>query len=47
MNEMINTNKLLEKAVQGTYKKLTNVQKQNPKNFPHVLWHIYIIGMIV
>ena len=32
MNEMVETNKLLKKAVQDSYIKLTNVQKQNPKN---------------
>ena len=34
MNELVETNKLLKKAVQGMYKKLTYVQKQNPRKFP-------------
>ena len=35
MNEMVETNKYLKKAVQGAYKKLTNVQKQNATNPPN------------
>ena len=35
MNEIVETNKLLKKAVQGTYKKLTNIQKQNLRNPPN------------
>ena len=36
MNKMVKTNKCLKKAVPGTHKKLTNVQKQNPKNLPNI-----------
>ena len=32
MNEIVETNKLFKKAIQGTYKKLTNVQKQSLRN---------------
>ena len=32
MNEMVKTNKFL-KTIQSTYKQLTYMQKQNPKNF--------------
>ena len=32
MNDMVKTNKLLKKVVQGTYKTLTDVQKENPRN---------------
>ena len=35
MNEMVKSNKFSKKAGQGTYKKLTNVQKQNPKKLPN------------
>ena len=35
INERVKTNKLLKKAVQGTYRKLTNVQKQNSRNLPN------------
>ena len=35
MTEMTETNKLLKKAVQNTYKRLTNEQKANPKNTPN------------
>ena len=34
MNKMIKMNKLFKNAVQGTYKKLTNVQEQNIRNSP-------------
>ena len=36
MNEMVETNKLLKKAVQVTYKKLTTVQNQNPKKLTNL-----------
>ena len=35
MNEMAITNKVLKKAVQSTYKRLMNEQKQNPKKTPN------------
>ena len=40
---MVQTNKLL-KTVQGTYKKFTNVQKQNLKNSPNQQENYYKNG---
>ena len=33
---MVKTNNILRKAIQSMYKKLTNVQKQNPRNLPNI-----------
>ena len=35
MNQMVEINIFLKKAVQDTYKRLRNVQKQNPKKSPN------------
>ena len=35
MNENTKTDKLSKKAVKNTYKRLTNLQKQNPKKTPN------------